>query len=217
MPNQQQGGGGLFARYQGEQVQQIPPGYMESMAAMGQAYANIGKSLAEGFKAKADRDLKIKEIESNTKTANVKEQANTLAAEKNEDTFNIGMENAKTTANESRGKLLSETYSTLSEARESVRTELTDINKSLESKDLDETTRKELQRRKSLRTQDLFDFNERLRTVARQHYDISTTGRTFPSKARAEQPGDMIRLPEFRGNFSIGKRNPGAGVNPSSR
>jgi hypothetical protein len=38
-----------FQKYQGEQVQQIPAGYVEAMGSMGKAYANIGQSIAGGI------------------------------------------------------------------------------------------------------------------------------------------------------------------------
>lgn len=38
-----------FQKYQGEQVQQIPAGYVEAMGSMGKAYASIGKSIAGGI------------------------------------------------------------------------------------------------------------------------------------------------------------------------
>jgi hypothetical protein len=38
-----------FQKYQGEQVQQIPAGYVEAMGSMGRAYASIGQSIAGGI------------------------------------------------------------------------------------------------------------------------------------------------------------------------
>ena len=45
MPNPQSPQGGLFGRYQGEQVSQFPPGYAEAMAARGHALAGIGQNI----------------------------------------------------------------------------------------------------------------------------------------------------------------------------
>ncbi len=42
-------GGGMFARYTGEQVNQIPAGYVEGMGAMGKAYAQIGAQLGSAL------------------------------------------------------------------------------------------------------------------------------------------------------------------------
>jgi len=40
---------GMFARYTGEQVQQIPPGFMEAAQAQAQMYASIGQNIANGL------------------------------------------------------------------------------------------------------------------------------------------------------------------------
>jgi len=48
MPNPKQSGqpsGGMFQKYTGEQINQIPEGYVQGMGAMGQAYASIGQSI----------------------------------------------------------------------------------------------------------------------------------------------------------------------------
>ena len=45
-----------FQKYQGEQVQQIPAGYVEAMGSMGKAYQNIGTSLAAGIMEKDKRE-----------------------------------------------------------------------------------------------------------------------------------------------------------------
>lgn len=45
-----------FQKYQGEQVQQIPAGYVEAMGSMGKAYQNIGASLAAGIMEKDKRE-----------------------------------------------------------------------------------------------------------------------------------------------------------------
>lgn len=45
-----------FQKYQGEQVQQIPAGYVEAMGSMGKAYASIGQSIAGGIVEKTKRD-----------------------------------------------------------------------------------------------------------------------------------------------------------------
>lgn len=45
-----------FQKYQGEQVQQIPAGYVEAMGSMGKAYQNIGASIAGGILEKDKRE-----------------------------------------------------------------------------------------------------------------------------------------------------------------
>lgn len=51
-----------FQKYQGEQVQQIPAGYVEAMGSMGKAYASIGQSIAGGIQEadkRAQEEAKI--------------------------------------------------------------------------------------------------------------------------------------------------------------
>ena len=72
MANQPQQSAGAFSRYQGEQVNSIPPGYIESMGSIGQAYANFGKSIADAMQYRQEYDLKKKEVESNSNTAESK-------------------------------------------------------------------------------------------------------------------------------------------------
>ena len=51
-----------FQKYQGEQVQQIPSGYVEAMGSMGKAYASIGQSVAGGIQEaqkRADEEAKL--------------------------------------------------------------------------------------------------------------------------------------------------------------
>ena len=51
-----------FQKYQGEQVQQIPAGYVEAMGSMGKAYASIGQSIAGGIQEadkKAQEEAKM--------------------------------------------------------------------------------------------------------------------------------------------------------------
>jgi hypothetical protein len=51
-----------FQKYQGEQVQQIPAGYVEAMGSMGKAYASIGQSIAGGLQEadkKATEEAKL--------------------------------------------------------------------------------------------------------------------------------------------------------------
>jgi len=52
-----------FQKYQGEQVQQIPAGYVEAMGSMGKAYANIGQSLAAGIMEKDKREQEEAKIQ----------------------------------------------------------------------------------------------------------------------------------------------------------
>lgn len=61
MPSPKQGGqpsGGMFQKYTGEQINQIPEGYVQGMGAMGQAYANIGQSIGSAL-------IKVGEIKAN--------------------------------------------------------------------------------------------------------------------------------------------------------
>jgi hypothetical protein len=54
MPTPKQPGqssGGMFAKYTGEQINQIPEGYVQGMGAMGQAYASIGQSIGAAAQA----------------------------------------------------------------------------------------------------------------------------------------------------------------------
>ena len=39
--------GGMFQKYTGEQINQIPEGYVEGMGSMGKAYASIGQSVGQ--------------------------------------------------------------------------------------------------------------------------------------------------------------------------
>lgn len=52
-----------FQKYQGEQVQQIPAGYVEAMGSMGKAYQNIGTSLAAGIMEKDKREQEEAKIQ----------------------------------------------------------------------------------------------------------------------------------------------------------
>lgn len=52
-----------FQKYQGEQVQQIPAGYVEAMGSMGKAYQNIGASLAAGIMEKDKREQEEAKIQ----------------------------------------------------------------------------------------------------------------------------------------------------------
>lgn len=50
MPSPKQSGqpsGGMFQKYTGEQINQIPEGYVEGMGSMGKAYASIGQSVGQ--------------------------------------------------------------------------------------------------------------------------------------------------------------------------
>jgi hypothetical protein len=57
-------GGGMFARYQGEQVNQIPAGYVEGMGSMGKAYAQIGAELGKTFVGMAQEGVKKENLQS---------------------------------------------------------------------------------------------------------------------------------------------------------
>ena len=46
-------GGGMFAKYTSEQINQIPAGYVEAMGSMGKAYAQIGATLGQAFQGMA--------------------------------------------------------------------------------------------------------------------------------------------------------------------
>lgn len=74
-PNQQ-GGGGMFARYGGEQVQSVPQGYLEAAQAQASLYANIGTQIANSIYKKQEMEMKAKELE-------VASEANKVGAGKN--------------------------------------------------------------------------------------------------------------------------------------
>ena len=57
-------GGGMFARYQGEQINQIPAGYVEAMGSMGKAYAQIGDTLGKVFQGMAGEAIKKENLQS---------------------------------------------------------------------------------------------------------------------------------------------------------
>lgn len=103
-----------FQKYQGEQVQQIPAGYVEAMGSMGKAYQNIGASLAAGIMEKDKReqeeakiqgalspylrnDARTKSVESALSTGLLKKDAegNVVIPEENRDKLDL---NAATTA-----------------------------------------------------------------------------------------------------------------------
>jgi hypothetical protein len=52
-----------FQKYQGEQVNQIPSGYIEAMGSMGKAYASVGQSIAGGIaeaQKRGDEEAKLR-------------------------------------------------------------------------------------------------------------------------------------------------------------
>lgn len=57
-------GGGMFAKYSGEQINQIPAGYVEGMGSMGKAYAQIGAQLGDAFKFMAAEKVKQENVQS---------------------------------------------------------------------------------------------------------------------------------------------------------
>lgn len=57
-------GGGMFAKYSGEQINQIPAGYVEAMGSMGKAYAQIGAQLGDAFKFMAGEKVKQENLQS---------------------------------------------------------------------------------------------------------------------------------------------------------
>jgi hypothetical protein len=70
MPNPKQSGqpsGGMFQKYTGEQINQIPEGYVEGMGSMGKAYQSIGQSIGQaaqfiGSAMGQQKDLEAKQL-----------------------------------------------------------------------------------------------------------------------------------------------------------
>lgn len=52
----------MFSRYQGEQVQAVPPGYLESAQAQAAMYANIGQTIAKSIGDIKQNELKSEEL-----------------------------------------------------------------------------------------------------------------------------------------------------------
>ena len=63
-PQGNQGQGGMFARYTGEQINQIPAGYVEGMGSMGKAYAQIGEQLGKAFVGMAQEGVRKEQLQS---------------------------------------------------------------------------------------------------------------------------------------------------------
>jgi hypothetical protein len=69
-----------FQKYQAEQVQQIPAGYVEAMGSMGRAYASIGQSIAGGIQ-EADKRAEQEQITKGKLAAYLRSDPRTLAVE----------------------------------------------------------------------------------------------------------------------------------------
>ena len=83
MPNPKQSGqpsGGMFQKYTGEQINQIPEGYVQGMGAMGQAYASIGQSIGKGIEGAAQVYMQTKANEAKIQGQLAPYLANTTSA-----------------------------------------------------------------------------------------------------------------------------------------
>jgi hypothetical protein len=78
MPNQPQQRQNMFTRYSGEQVQQIPAGYVEAMGSMGKAYASIGASIAGGIGKVKDDEIAGNKATIESRKADAADKANKL-------------------------------------------------------------------------------------------------------------------------------------------
>lgn len=83
MPNPQSSQGGLFSRYQGEQVSQFPPGYAEAMASRGAAIASMGASIAGGMNKKLELARQDKELTAKANQTNIDARKADAAEEAN--------------------------------------------------------------------------------------------------------------------------------------
>jgi hypothetical protein len=70
-----------FQKYQSEQVQQIPAGYVEAMGSMGRAYASIGQSIAGGIQ-EADKRAEQEQITKGKLAVYLRGDPRTLAVER---------------------------------------------------------------------------------------------------------------------------------------
>jgi hypothetical protein len=81
-PNQVQGtapgAGSPFARYQAEQVQSLPNGYLEAASAQAQMYAGIGKSITEGIQFGKQMKMKEQEIAATNAATAAKTEGNRI-------------------------------------------------------------------------------------------------------------------------------------------
>jgi hypothetical protein len=82
MPNQPQPQGGTFSKYQGEQVQAVPNGYLESAQAQAAMYANIGKSISDAITESKTMELKKDELAIAGETATQAARKNDIAQAK---------------------------------------------------------------------------------------------------------------------------------------
>jgi len=82
MPNQPQPQGGTFSKYQGEQVQTVPNGYLESAQTQAAMYANIGKTISDAITESKTMELKKQEIDVAGETALQAGRKNDIAQSK---------------------------------------------------------------------------------------------------------------------------------------
>ena len=78
MPNQPQQRQNMFTRYSGEQVQQIPAGYIEGMSSMGRAAQGVASFIAQGMADKAKLEVANKQGTIDTRKADAADKANQL-------------------------------------------------------------------------------------------------------------------------------------------
>jgi hypothetical protein len=69
-----------FQKYQSEQINQIPAGYVEAMGSMGRAYASIGQSIAGGIQ-EADKRAEQEQVTKGKLAAYLRSDPRTLAVE----------------------------------------------------------------------------------------------------------------------------------------
>lgn len=119
MPNPQSQGG-LFSRYQGEQVSQFPPGYAEAMASRGQAIADLGKTFMNATLQKRQFDMQDKDLLAKQGQANV-DKRKVEATEEANRLKELGLTNeAVYKAYESTIKAEDSSYTRTSEALKSI-------------------------------------------------------------------------------------------------
>jgi len=78
MPNQPQQRQNMFTRYSGEQVQQIPAGYIEGMSSMGRAAQGVASFMAQGMADKAKLEVASKQGTIDARKADALDKANAL-------------------------------------------------------------------------------------------------------------------------------------------
>ena len=72
MPTNRNQGGGMFARYSGEQFSPVPAGYLESAAQEANMYAGIGSTIANLIGRKQEMDMKKGQMEIDKETNRIK-------------------------------------------------------------------------------------------------------------------------------------------------